>query len=199
MCKGKKNCSCKCNSKNKEEFMKESATKEQMTKLETDYDSIRNDEFVTPENDVEKKGYTQLIRDGYLQYYTDVDRNEEGEYVKSKDYYYDYGNFHLSLSEFLTYFDYDDDRDDEERIYKAMFEAKNDEIDVEKDISKINLKCDIKQKKELLKQTKTASDALLKMYDIANDVDIKNEKFLDLIDKASDIIENISTICVIQD
>jgi len=66
-------------------------------------------------------------------------------------------------------------------------------------IEKIKLQLTSNQKKDFLKQTRIALDALLSLYDLAEKVNITNENVLDLIDKGFESTNEILTILVIQD
>jgi len=75
MCKGKKNCSCGCSTKKKS--LKESLDAQLESKLENDYNLIKQGEVVVPENEVERNGYQKLQNDGYLDYDTEVEFDDD--------------------------------------------------------------------------------------------------------------------------
>ena len=64
---------------------------------------------------------------------------------------------------------------------------------------KINLVLTSNYKKELLKQTRIALDALLSVYDICEKANINKNDFLNLVDDAFSNTNEMLTILVVQD
>jgi len=176
MCENKKNCNCGCKTK---KSITESKTIKKVLR-ERNYDYIFN----------------KLKRPKDL---------EAAENFENSDYFQNPRNDHEYAKQFGDYLhrretgqlqNVEDRHDDGDVSFR---ESKSFKKQVELLQEKVNLQVTSNCKKDLLKQIRIASDALLTIYDIVEKQNINQKQFEDLLDDAFSNVNELLTIAVVQE
>jgi len=176
MCENKKNCSCGCKTK---KSMTESKNLKKILR-ERNYDYIfqkinRPKDLEAAENFENSDYFNNPIDDNDYarQFISYLSKREKGQLQNVED------------------------RHDEGDV--SFKESKSFKKQVELLQEKVNLNITSNCKKDLLKQIRIASDALLTIYDIVERQNISQKQFEDLLDDAFSNVNELLTVLVVQE